>query len=157
MTCSVPCLSTVTCLISPALEYLSHDQTSSIIQLPGREESQPWKVLPAGHWSVFLFTLASGDNDSRSILLTHLLVRLSESRWVVQRGKVTCQRTWYQTIVVIPYKQPAPNQKTIVYAIRGPPCQEQISVLTSTWKKAHIKITLRLIPLEKLSSKYSHS
>lgn len=88
--------------------------------------------VAVGHWCVFLSSLDSVARILlRSILLTRLLLRtLSACPWEVQR-KVTCQRTWYQTTVVILYKQSSPKQnESIVCAVwRGPPCQEETSIL----------------------------
>lgn len=139
-----PCLSTEICWIPvPAVVPiawldLGHHPASrtSRITTPGR--------VTAGHPCVFLSQLDSGGKGSlREHTSTTFTPEqtVSASCWEVCRGKVTCQRTWYQTTVVIPYKQPAAKPKDHQCTVRGSPCQEQIPVLTSTWKGLITKST----------------
>lgn len=113
MKCSIPCLSTLTCCSS-------HPRCSPycmIRPLPSSSLQDKWSHRPERSccWSLRcspIHTWLRWQGFSREVHLTHLLLRrLSASCWEVHRGKVTCQRRCYQTVVVILYKQPAPKPR----------------------------------------------
>lgn len=143
MKCSIPCehlsaivptLAAVTyCMIRPPPSSSLQDTWS---HSPGRSCCWSLRCFPIHTW-------LGWQGFSRSTPLTHLLLRrLSTSCWEVHRGKVTCQRMCYQTLVVIPYKQPAPKPKDhrLCHEKRTT-LSEQISVLTFTWKGLLLKST----------------